>query len=133
MSLWPFLNFSNSYSSMNMTRITYDMCIHAWESIYGLQSQLFSKNDRLFEVRCPTASHVHRKSGRIKKWREIDTLLLHTTNRKYHMAYLFVPFPVTLDDLEGHSPNAGLIKCNSTNICATLIRFLPRDAMHPRY
>jgi len=21
-----------------------------------------------------------------KKWREIDTLLLHTTNRKYHMA-----------------------------------------------
>jgi len=26
------------------------------------------------------------------------------------MAYLFVPFPVTLDDLEGHSPNAGLIK-----------------------
>ena len=25
-----------------------------------------------------------------------DRLLLHTTNRKYHMAYLFVPFPVTL-------------------------------------
>jgi len=22
------------------------------------------------------------------------------------MAYLFVPFPVSLDDLEGHSPNA---------------------------
>ena len=68
-----------------------------------------------------------------KKWREIDTLLLHTTNRKYHMAYVLVPFPVTLDDLEGHLPNAGLIKCNSTNICATLARFLPRDAMHPRY
>jgi len=54
-----------------------------------------------------------------KKWREIDTLLLHTTNRKYHMAYIFVPFPMTLDDLEGHSPSAGLIKCNSANICAT--------------
>jgi len=54
-----------------------------------------------------------------KKWREIDTLLLHTTNRKYHIAYLFVPFPMTLENLEGHSPNAGLIKCNSTNICAT--------------
>ena len=53
-----------------------------------------------------------------KKWREIDTLLLHTTNRKYHMAYLFVPFPMNLDDLESYSPNAGLIKCNSTNICA---------------
>ena len=35
------------------------------------------------------------------------------------MAYLFVPFPMTLDDLEGHSPNAGLIKCNSTIICVT--------------
>jgi len=60
-----------------------------------------------------------------KKWREIDTLLLHTTNRKYHMAYLFVPFPMTLDDFEGHSPNAGLIKCNSTHICATF-RFMTR-------
>ena len=53
------------------------------------------------------------------KWWEIDTLLLHATNRKYHTAYLFVPFPMTLENLEGHSPNAGLIKCNSTNICAT--------------
>jgi len=35
------------------------------------------------------------------------------------MAYLFVPFPMTLDELEGHSPNAELMKCNSTNICAT--------------
>jgi len=26
---------------------------------------------------------------------------------------------MTLDDLEGHSLNAGLIKCNSTNFCAT--------------
>jgi len=39
-----------------------------------------------------------------KKWREIDTLLLHTTNRKYNMAYLFVPFSVTSNDIEGHSP-----------------------------
>jgi len=46
------------------------------------------------------------------KWRE----LLHTTNRKYHIAYLFVPFPMTL---EGHSPNAPLIKCNSTNTVLT--------------
>ena len=39
-----------------------------------------------------------------KKWCEIDTLLLHTTNRKYNMAYLFVPSPMTLDDVERHSP-----------------------------
>jgi len=44
-----------------------------------------------------------------KKWHEIDTLLLYTTNRKYHIACLFVPFSMTLENLEGHSPNAGLI------------------------
>ena len=53
-----------------------------------------------------------------KKWYMIDTSLLHTTNRKFPMAYLFVPFPMTLDDVEGHSCNAGLIKCSATNICA---------------
>jgi len=35
------------------------------------------------------------------------------------MAYRSVPSSMTLDDLEGHSPVAGLIKCNSTNIRAT--------------
>jgi len=54
-----------------------------------------------------------------KKWHEMDTLLLHTTNRKHHIASLFMPFPMTSDDIEGHSRNAGLITCNSTNICAT--------------
>jgi len=36
------------------------------------------------------------------------------------MAYLFVP----LDDFEGYLPDAGLIKCNSTNICATFLHQL---------
>jgi len=35
------------------------------------------------------------------------------------MSYLFLQFSMTLDDHEGHSRNTGLIKCNSTNICAT--------------
>jgi len=73
--------------------------------------------------------------GLSKKWRETDTLLLRTISRKYHMAYLFVPFPMTLDDLEGHSPNAGLTKCNSTNICATFSTVLTdtaRRAVHRR-
>jgi len=35
------------------------------------------------------------------------------------MAYRFVPLAMTLDDFVGHSPVAGIIKCNSTNICVT--------------
>ena len=45
---------------------------------------------------------------------------------KYFWSYRFVLFPMTLNDLEGHLPVAGLIKCNSTNICATF-----RTAMQP--
>jgi len=41
---------------------------------------------------------------------KIDMLLLQTTNSKYHMAYQFVPLPMTSGDLEGHWPVAGLIK-----------------------
>ena len=58
-----------------------------------------------------------------KKCCNIDTLLLHTTNRKYRMAYRFVPFAMTLDDHEGHTPVAGLIKCNSAIICDILHGF----------
>jgi len=58
-------------------------------------------------------------------------LLLHTTNMKCHMTYRFVSFPVTLDDLEGHSPVARLFKCNSTNVCATS-RTVLTDTSAPR-
>ena len=34
------------------------------------------------------------------------------------MAYLMAPMLMTLNDLEGHSPVAGLFMCNPSNICA---------------
>ena len=62
----------------------------------GKVSVVFNRNCvwkmRLFEVRSPTGSHVHRKSGSIKDIVQYITLLLHIINRKYHMAYWFVPF-----------------------------------------
>ena len=61
-------------------------------------------------------SHVHRKD--IVQDRHVVTTR-DVSNWKYHMVYRFVPFLVTLNDLKGHSSVAGLIKCNSTNICAT--------------
>jgi len=49
------------------------------------------------------------------------------------MAYKMTATAVTLNNLEGNSPVAGLLKCNSSNICApfytistdsVLLRFL---------
>jgi len=51
-----------------------------------------------------------------RKWCKIDTLFLHTSNRKYLMVYRLLP--MTLNDFEGSSPVAVLIKCNSTDINA---------------
>ena len=80
---------------------------------------------------CPTNSVKALKANIVKvvvskKWYKTDMWFLHTTNRKYRMAYLLVPLPMTLDDLKGHSCNAGLIKCNSTNICV-IFRMVPTD------
>jgi len=66
----------------------------------------------------PTGSHIHPKSGSIKEIARDRHII-----RKFHMAYLFVPFLVTLDDLKGHLPNARLIRGNSTNIRVTFARF----------
>ena len=52
---------------MNMTHINYVVCIYEWEIICGLQSQLFSENERLFKVTPHKGSHVHRKCGSIEE------------------------------------------------------------------
>jgi len=39
------------------------------------------------------------------------------------MAYQMVATAVTLNDLEGHSPVAGLFKCNPSNIVQHFTRF----------
>jgi len=120
MSLWLIQNLSNSYSSRNMTRINYTLFIHGWKV-----SMVFTRNcfPKMKDFSRLQAVMYTVKVVVSKKWREIDTLLLHTTNRKYHMAYLVVPFSMTLDDLEGHSHNAGLIK---RNFRRTLVRHLAR-------
>jgi len=40
------------------------------------------------------------------------------TDTKLHVAYKMAATAVTLNDLEGHSPVAGLFRCNQSNIRA---------------
>jgi len=50
---------------MTMTRSNYAMCTCMRKYLWSLIATVFfSKNDRLFKVRHPTGSHVHRKSGK---------------------------------------------------------------------
>ena len=44
------------------------------------------------------------------------------TKRKSYMAYQMAATAVTLNDLEGHPPVAGLFKCNLSNIFAAFYR-----------
>jgi len=114
-------NLSNSYLSMNMTHINYIVCIHEYESVWVsvvFNRNCFPKMKDFLRLGSLQAVTYTVKVVVWKRWCKIDTLLLHTTNRKYRMAYQFVSFPVTLVDVDSHSPVAGLIKCNSTNICA---------------
>ena len=52
------VNLSNSYSSVNITRINYVVCMHESKSICGLYFQLFVESVRLFEA-TGTSSTVH--------------------------------------------------------------------------
>jgi len=43
---------------------------------------------------------------------QIEMLLLQTTTRKLYMAYRVAAIPMTLSDLQGHSPIATVFKWN---------------------
>jgi len=76
---------------------------------------VFRKWKRLFKV-TPPSLKVVTYTVNVVVW---YTRCYYTPVTGSIMAYRFVPSPVTLGDLEGHSPVTGLNKCNSTNICAT--------------
>ena len=47
-----------------------------------------------------------------------EIYLQRKTNRKSYMAYQMAATTMTLNNLEGHSPVAGVFECNPSNICA---------------
>jgi len=66
------LLFINEYDAY------YLRCVYTWmgKYLWSLISTVL-QNDRLFDVRRPTGSHMHPKVVVSKKCREIDTLLHH--------------------------------------------------------
>jgi len=121
---------------MNMTHVNYSVrCVYTWmgKYLWSLITTVFQKWAYFSSLGALQAvTYIVSLLAVVEKWRKIDTLLLHTTNRRYRMAYLLVPFPMTLDDLEGHSRNARLIKCNSKTIFSTVLTDTSRRAVPRR-
>jgi len=62
-----------------------------------------------------------------RKRYKIETYFQWKTDRKSHVAYGMTPVLVTLNELEGHSPVAGLFKCNPLNIRAVFYQISTDD------
>ena len=67
----------------------------------------FIEIGRLFKI---TRSHINLHCNNILE--AVETSLLQITNRKCCVAYQIVVILMTLSDLEGHAPIAGLLKCD---------------------
>ena len=102
---------------MDMIGINYVVC---GQVCVVFNRSCFPKMKDYSRLRSPKGSHLHRKCG-CRPIKEIvqDRHVVIGRIYGFDLCHRFVPSPVTLDDLEGHSPVAGLIKCNSVNICAT--------------
>jgi len=104
-SLWLFETCLTPICRGNMTRINYDLCIGTYMNrrvSVAFDRNCFWKIKHYSRLQADAYTLVVSQ-----KWCKM--LLLHTTNRNYqkHVAYQFVPFQMTLNDLGDHSPVAG--------------------------
>ena len=65
------------------------LCVYVDEKVYVVFNRnCFPKMKDFSRLDALQAATYTVKVVVSKKWRETDTLLLHTANRKYHVAYL---------------------------------------------
>ena len=113
---WPLLEFYTPWNIFRMAKASLQILCTGWLR-------------QLLTFICPTVPQM----GVVQvKWRlkflankckylenyKIEAYFQWKTNKKSYVTYRLIPLLVTLNDSEGHSPVAGLFKCNSSNFCA---------------
>jgi len=77
-----------------------------------------------WKINLLSLSDVTPQSGAISKMLyNIEMLLLQTTNMTWYMAYQIAPVPMTLSDLQRHSPVASLFECDTRTVAQQLTGF----------